>query len=33
MATKKEKIKADSKGSLAFQNTLQPWTCVLIKEI
>lgn len=30
-ATKKEKIKADAKGNLQWEGTLQPWDCVLIQ--
>ena len=30
-ATKKEKIKADAKGNLQWERTLQPWDCVLIQ--
>lgn len=33
MATNKENVKADSKGTLKWEKTLQPWTCVLITEI
>jgi xylan 1,4-beta-xylosidase len=33
MATKKESAKADAKGNLTWQRTLQPWTCILINEV
>jgi xylan 1,4-beta-xylosidase len=33
MATLKETITANAKGTLNWQKTLTPWTCVLIKQI
>jgi len=33
MAVKKEQIKADARGGLKWKRTLQPWTCVLIKQV
>ncbi|HEX8313892.1 MAG TPA: hypothetical protein VF609_02800 [Flavisolibacter sp.] len=33
MATKKQTASADAKGSFSWETTLQPWTCVLIREV
>jgi len=32
MATKKEKAKTDSRGNFKWEKTLDPWTCILIKQ-
>lgn len=32
MATKNEKAKADSRGNFKWEKTLDPWTCILIKQ-
>ena len=31
--TEKEVIRADKEGTLIFEEELEPWTCVLIKEL